>query len=173
MNSPKTVRNVTLIFPFQNHQIHHRLAALRVHCAADNHRQLCGAGARRASAMRWQNGAEYAAGIHRDLLLVHLLRGGFAEDPCLRAGAAQKLLPQKHMEYNGFFCCTHRVSCNGLDSGWDVSQTHKHHLQVTSKNAFANFVHISDWSCTFTSNAFLKTTLLHTRYYNNESVNVT
>lgn len=60
--------------------------------------------------MRRQNGVGAAAGEHGDVLPVHLLRGGVAEDPCLRAGAAQKLLPQEHMEYNGLFCCSHWVS---------------------------------------------------------------
>lgn len=86
------------------------MAALRVCRAVDNHRELRRAGAGGAPAVRRQNGARPAAGKHRKILSVHLLRGGVAEDPGAGAGAAQKLLPQEHMEYYGLFRCYHRVS---------------------------------------------------------------
>lgn len=86
------------------------MAAVRVCRAVDNHRELRRAGAGGAFAVRRQNGARSAAGEHRNLFSVHLLCGSVAEDPGARTGAAQKLLPQEHMEYYGLFRCNHRVS---------------------------------------------------------------
>lgn len=79
------------------------MAALRVRCPADNHCQLCGVGPRGASAPRRQDAARPEAGENGGLLPRHLLRGGLAENPRLRVRHAQTLLPQEHMEHNGFF----------------------------------------------------------------------
>uniref|UniRef100_A0A8D8NZG0 (northern house mosquito) hypothetical protein n=1 Tax=Culex pipiens TaxID=7175 RepID=A0A8D8NZG0_CULPI len=85
------------------------MAPVRVRRAADNHRQLRGAGPRGAPAPRRQDAARPEAGKDGGLLPGHLLRRGLAQDPRARVRHAQTLLPQEHLEHNGFFRRSHGI----------------------------------------------------------------
>lgn len=100
------------------------MATLRVRRSADNHCQLCSTGAGGASALRRQNCAGPITWKHWGLFPVHLLRGSIAKDPCPRACSAQKLIPQEHLEYYGFFCCSHRVRMILLYSQFVIFKFH-------------------------------------------------
>ena len=64
----------------QTDALHHRVAALRVDGAGDDHRELRGDGAGGAPPQRRQDRARPPAPGHRGLLPRHLLRGNVPQD---------------------------------------------------------------------------------------------
>ena len=64
----------------QTDAVHHRVAALRVDGAGDDHRELRGDGSGGAPPQRRQDRARPPAAGHRGLLPRHLLRGNVPQD---------------------------------------------------------------------------------------------
>lgn len=86
------------------------MASVRVRCAADNHCQLRGIGSGGALTSWRQDDTCSEAGKNGSIFFGHLLRRSITEDPRLRVCYAQTLLPQEHMEHNGFFRRSYGVS---------------------------------------------------------------
>ena len=75
----------------QTDALHHRVAALRVDGAGDDHRELRGDGAGGAPPQRRQDRARRPAAGHRGLLPRHLLRGNVPQDRGPRLRVTQRI----------------------------------------------------------------------------------